>query len=198
MKEKKILIIISILFLTGGLTGCSNKIDISNNNETSTNNNESEIENTVEKNEERQYTSESLEDEISKQPVIVYSTDYLVQDESYKCLYPDILIANIKNNSGKDIKNVTIAFVAWDSNNFPIKIDPKYGRTSYLQLVDFDDVNLVNGQTYDDNGLGLSCTSDTNINSFKAIVVDYSDFSGNKWKNPLYEDWKKLYENKQL
>ena len=90
------------------ITGCSNTNDskeTGNNNLNSSNiteNSNSEQNNKKDKEEEKkkepEYTKESLDEEISKQPVIVYSTEYLVQDADYKCLYPDLLIANIKNS----------------------------------------------------------------------------------------------------
>lgn len=190
------------------ITGCSNTNDskeTGNNNLNSSNiteNSNSEQNNKKDKEEEKkkepEYTKESLDEEISKQPVIVYSTEYLVQDADYKCLYPDLLIANIKNNSETDVKKAEVAFVAWDNNGFPVKIDPKYGSSSYIQTVKYDDVNLTNGQTYDETGLGLGCTSESNIKTFKAIVVSYTDFDGNTWKNPLYSTWKNFYEDKKL
>ena len=100
------------------ITGCSNTNDskeTGNNNLNSSNiteNSNSEQNNKKDKEEEKkkepEYTKESLDEEISKQPVIVYSTEYLVQDADYKCLYPDLLIANIKNNSGTDVKKAEV------------------------------------------------------------------------------------------
>ncbi len=202
MKNKtlSILLIVLCVICLFGTTSCGiikKPLDNNTSNGNNTNNN-NQSQNQNGQSESSKYTKESLEMEISNQPVVVYSTEYLVQDEDYKCLYPDLLIANIKNNSGKSIKNAEIAFVAWDSNGFPIKIDSKYGRDSYVQIVDFDDVNLTNGQTYDDTGLALGCTYESKIKTFKAIVKSYTDFEENTWQNPLYTVWKDFYENKPL
>lgn len=145
-------------------------------------------------------TSEELETALLEEPMYVESTKYIVQDERYKSLYPDLLQAVIKNNSGTDIKNAVVAFVAWDSNGFPVKIETKYsfGRGSYVVQCNYSDVNLVDGDTYGD-GSGLSLDSDTdNIATFKAIVVSYEDFDGNSWDNPYYNTWVEKYSDKKL
>ena len=200
--KKRILFIILCGILLLGTTGCGNYIyspnKLTNNNSNNNSNNNNTTQDRDIQVEEKKYTKESLENAISSQPVIVYSTEYLIQDEDYKCLYPDLLVANIKNNSGEDVKNVQVASVAWDSNGFPIKIDSKYGSDIYVPIVDFDDVNLTNGQTYDDTGLALGCTTESKIKTFKAIVVNYTDFDGNTWKNPLFNSWKDFYEDKKL
>ena len=60
---------------------------------------------------------------LMEQPLAVISTQYIVQDEQYKFLYPDMLQAVLKNNTTEDIKDAVVAFVAWDENNLPMKIE---------------------------------------------------------------------------
>lgn len=141
----------------------------------------------------------SLINQISNQDVRVISTDYTVQDERYKSLYPDLLKAIIVNNTSYDIRDAVVAFVAWDNNNLPVKIKGRYDMTgSYIKRVNYSDINLVPGSTYGENeGLGLDDDCD-NISTFKAIIVSYETFDGIKWSNPLYSSWCKLYEGVKL
>lgn len=141
-----------------------------------------------------------LEAKLAEQPVYVVSTDYLIQSDDYKTLYPDMLNAVIKNNSGTDVKNVIVSFVAWDKNYLPVKIIGQYdfNEGSYISECDFGDVNMVDGSTFgEDSGMSLSQDCD-NIKIIKAIVKEYTDFDGNKWENPYYNDWTSAYENKKL
>jgi len=144
-------------------------------------------------------TNKELEKKLLEQPMYVASTEYLVQSEDLKALYPDMLNAVIKNTSGADVKNAQVAFVAWDENNFPVKIKGQYDFDdgSYVRECDFGDVNMVDGSTFGEDQ-GLSLSSDiNNIKTIKAIVFEYTDFDGNKWENPYYRTWKSLYENKK-
>lgn len=145
-------------------------------------------------------TLAEFEDKLKTLPMYVESTRYIVQDEKYKSLYPDMLSAVIKNQSGTSVKNAVIAFVAWDSNGFPVKI---YGKTdfsgAYAKLCNYGDVNMVDGATFGDNkGMSINYSKCKNIATFKAIVVQYTDFDGKTWNNPLYDTWRGIYENKVL
>lgn len=145
-------------------------------------------------------TADELEAALLEQPMYVESTSYLVQSEEYKTLYPDLLQATIKNNSGTDIKNAVLSYAAWDANGFPIKIIPQFSFDggSYVVSCNLEDVNMVDGATYgQDKGMTLSDDMD-NIETFKVIVKSYEDFDGNTWENPCYNDWVNMYSNKKL
>lgn len=166
-------------------------------------------ENNVEKNvtEEKQekkeevkktLTAEELNNELSKLPIVITHTEYIVQDPELKSLYPDALNTVFQNNSGKDVKDVVLGLVAWDENNFPVKIQGQFanGKDYYLEL-NCSDTNMINGATYGED-TGLMLDKDNNIAKFKAVVVSYTDFEGNTWKNDLVDDFKELYYNKKL
>lgn len=145
-------------------------------------------------------TYSELDTKLLEQPMYVDSSDYIVQSEDYKSLYPDMLNAVIKNNSGTDVKTATVAFVAWDENNFPVKIAGQFDFNdgNYVKKCEFDDVNMVDGSTYgEDMGFSLNEQCD-NIKIFKVIVMGYTDFDGNEWENPYYDTWVSTYENKKL
>lgn len=145
-------------------------------------------------------TSLELDAALLEQPMYVEKADYIVQDEKYKVLYPDMLQAIIKNNSGTDVKNAVIAFAAWDANGFPVKIKTAHSLRdgNYVVECNYGDVNMVDGSTYGSES-GLPLDSDTdNIATFKAIVVNYDDFDGNTWENPHYDTWIEMYSDKKL
>lgn len=141
----------------------------------------------------------SIESIISSQDVKVVSTKYIVQDEQYKNLYPDMLQAVIENNTNVDIKNAVVAFVAWDENGLPVKIKGKidFSTGAYIQEVNYKDINLIPGATYGNNN-GFSIDESCGIKSFKAIVVSYEDFDGGSWYNPCYSDWCTAYSGVKL
>lgn len=145
-------------------------------------------------------TSEELDALLLEQPMYVESTNYVVQSDEYKTLYPDMLQAMIKNNSGTDVKNAVVAFVAWDNNGFPIKIFSSgvdlHG--AYIKVVNYGDVNMTNGSSFGSDS-GFSIDADKcDIATFKAIVVSYDDFDGNTWNNPYYDTWVGMYSDKKL
>ena len=135
---------------------------------------------------------------LAEQPLYVSSTEYFVQSQGPKILFPDMLQAIITSNSTEDIKDAVVAFVAWDNNNLPVKIQNQFdfGGGSYVKQVNYKDINLVNGASYGENG-GYELDENSNISKFKAIVVSYETFDGNVWKNPYYENFKTTYEGKK-
>ncbi len=137
---------------------------------------------------QKELTPEELDALLLEQPMYVESTEYVVQDEKLKALYPDILKAVIRNNSGTDVKNAVVAFVAWDENNFPVKIYSSGVdiNGSYVKECLYNDVNMLNGTSHgEDSGLSID-EKESKIATFKAIVVSYEDFNHKTWDNPYY------------
>lgn len=213
---KKLTCVLCAVLLTLSLTACtttseneansSDKIS-SNVNSDSKNDASSETKseaNTESKEESKapekpKMTSSELESEISKQDVRITSTRYIVQDEDYKTLYPDLLQATFINNSDLDLRDVSVAFVAWDKNGLPVKIKGQidFSDGSYVQKCKYSDVNLIPG-TKGGEGGGLALDGDIdNIDKFKAIVVSYESFDGDTWENPLFDTWIELYSGKR-
>lgn len=144
-------------------------------------------------------TEDKLLSQIDAQELKVVKTKYVVQDEKYKALYPDMLQAVIQNDTSCDIKNALVAFVAWDSNNLPVKIKGSidFSDGSYIKEVNYGDINLVPGKKFGESS-GFEVDENCNIKTFKAIVVSYETFDGTTWENPLYEDWCEFYEGVKL
>ena len=139
-----------------------------------------------------------LEKDLKKQDLYAYDAKYVVQDEKYKSFYPDMLQALIKNNTNKDIRDVQFGFVAWDKNGLPIKLKGNidFGK-SYIRGVSGDAVNIPAKGKFGDKH-GFSIDKDLEVDTFKPIVVSYTDFKGNKWHNPKFDEFIKVYEGKRL
>lgn len=144
-------------------------------------------------------TESDLAAQIETQEFRVVSTKYVVQHEEYKSLYPDVLQVILENNTSFDIKNAVVAFVAWDANNLPVKIKGSidFSDGSYIALVNYNDINMIPNSTYGESS-GYEIAQTCNISDFKAIVVSYETFEGDTWKNPLFGEWRKLYEGVKL
>lgn len=147
---------------------------------------------------EIQKTSLSIgdfENLLNQMPVFVKSTKYTVQDEQYKSLYPDMLQAVLQNSTSSDVKNAVVAFVAWDSNNLPVKIKGSldFSDGTYIQMVNYNDINMVPNSTFGESS-GFEIDESCNISTFKAVVVSFETFEGDTWENPYYDEWCKLYE----
>ena len=143
-------------------------------------------------------TEEELLELLAAQPLAVTKTEYLVQSDEWKTLYPDMLSAILLNNSDEAIQNAVVAFVAWDKNNLPVKIEGQFDFMggSYIKEVRYDEINLIPGETFGENK-GYSLSQNTTIATCKAIVVSYETFEGVTWNNPYYEDFRELYEGKK-
>ena len=124
----------------------------------------------------------------------------LVQSEEYKSLYPDVLQAILVNNTQSDIKDVVVAFAAWDENDLPVLIKGQfdYNPASYIRRVSYAGINMVPGSTYGENtGMRLD-ESISGIVTVKAIVASYVTFDGETWENPEYEAFIEEYSGKKL
>lgn len=131
-------------------------------------------------------------------PLSVVKTEYVVQDEQYKSLYPDMLSTVIMNNTDSDIKDAVLAIVAWDSNNLPIKLMGQidFGGGEYFKKVNYSDINLVGGSTYGEDS-GFSLNESCKVASFKTIVLSFETFDGDKWENPYVDSFCEAYEGKK-
>lgn len=140
-----------------------------------------------------------FENLLSHQPISIMNTEYVVQDENLKALYPDLLVVSIKNNTDQDIKNAVVSFFAWDENNLPLKVEGQFdfSDTTYVKKVNFFDINIVAGGTFDEKK-GLALNENPKIKTFKAILESYETFDGTIWKNPYYDEFCDLYEGKKL
>lgn len=141
-----------------------------------------------------------LEEELSNQDVTVENVEYLIQDDRHKALYPDMLSVIVKNDSDLDIKDITYGFVAWDSNGLPVRLKGSidFSDGQFFSEGEGQSVNIAPGETFG-RGYGWELDEEMDkISSFKAIVTEYEGFNGEKFQNPLLNEFRKIYEGKRL
>ena len=139
-------------------------------------------------------TAEELEEQLAAQPLAVVRTEYIVQSADYKTLYPDMLSAVVRNNGEEDIRDLVVAFAAWDDNGLPILIKGNidFSDGAYYRQAEATGINLVPGDEWG-QGSGYSIEDGLNIDSFVAVVVSYTSFDGEEWDNPYFAEWKAMY-----
>ena len=134
--------------------------------------------------------------------ITVESAKRVVQDEEFKSLYPDLVNIIIKNNgTSATIKNLVIAYLAFDKGGYPIKI------VGHLSFSDGDyearglaeDVNLEVGQKFGEGkGYALDEDCGNRIKYVLACVVSADLYNDQVWENPLYDDWSATFKDKPL
>lgn len=139
-----------------------------------------------------------LDKTIKEQNIGIIESQYLVQSEDKKNLYPDMLQIVMKNNTEQTISNVHVAFAAWDKNKRPVKIrSHTHDGIDYIDQVTYSNIDLAPGESYGKD-VGYPLMQNNNIAHFKAIIVSYETTDGNTWENPYFSDFCELYEQKDL
>ncbi|MBQ2835315.1 MAG: hypothetical protein IJE68_00540 [Clostridia bacterium] len=135
----------------------------------------------------------------NEQEVTVERTGIAIQHDEYKSLYPDMIEVIIKNNTNKTIKDYNLAILAYDKNNYPLKIKPKYDyRGGAFEFTgQADNVNIIAGAT-GGKDYGWELDSDHGISKVLAIVKDVTYYDGTTWENPYYPYWIEQYKEKPL
>ncbi|MBQ9742066.1 MAG: hypothetical protein IJV88_00125 [Ruminococcus sp.] len=136
---------------------------------------------------------DELAEVIAAQSVKATDAYYSISPETDKEEYPDMLQADIENNLTKKIKNMVVAFAAWDANGMPQKIVGKGTTTgNFVTEVTFKDIEFLANTNFGDKS-GYAVEPNHSIETVEAIVVSYTTPSGDSWENPNYEDWLYLY-----
>lgn len=196
-KIRSIIAVLIILVLTA--YGCSQKENaVSSEKEVTKNESKVEGKSKVKK-ESNTLNAQSLENKLENQDIVIENGRYLIRSEEYKSLYPDALQAYIRNNTGKDIKDITFGFVAWDKNGLPIKIKRSvdFSDGNYFTGVKGEAANIAPGDLYGED-TGMELDKDMDIEYFKPIIASYEDFEGNTWENKELKNFLKIYEGKRL
>ena len=154
----------------------------------------------IKDNKEEKNIAELKKDALSF-PLQIVSTDILKQtdDSSEKNLYPDLYSVQLKNTTTADIKEYTVAILAWDENDLPVKIKGKisFSDGSYIVRVGTDDANLVpDATTKKDSGFELH--KSMKLKTLQAIVLDYTDFDGNVVENDKADAYLDAIEGKKI
>lgn len=135
----------------------------------------------------------------NNQEVTVESARIYVQHPNYKSLYPDSIEVIIKNNTNKTIKNYSISILAYDSNNYPLKVQTQYnfGRATYEFIGLAENANIIAGAT-GGKDYGWALEEEHKISKLLALVKEVEYYDGSKWENPYYEYWLEQHKEKPL
>jgi hypothetical protein len=135
----------------------------------------------------------------SEQLVVVESANIIVQDSTYKALYPDMIQVIVKNNSDKTIKNMKVGSLGFDSNGYPVKIKTEFRISDgdYEFVGNAEDVNILPGQVFGrDNGWKLD--ENHGISKVLSCVKTVTYYDGTTWDNPYYQYWLNEYKENPL
>ena len=145
--------------------------------------------------------SEALSKEEAKenQLVTVQGANIVVQSSSDRKLYPDMMLAELKNVSEDTVKSYTVGFLAYDENGLPLAIKGSYDISgeAYEKLAQEQGVNILAGGTHK-NKTGWGVTEDHGITYLIACVKEVDFLEQGQWKNPYYAYWLEEYAEKQM
>lgn len=139
-------------------------------------------------------TAHELDVLFGLEEVCITEEIYLIQSETDKVNYPDMLQVMVANRSDEDIRDLEILVLAWDKNHLPLKLKSSSGLVSddYPLILRYEDVNLAAGDMFgEDRGFSLDISM--NVENFVAIPLTYETFSGESWENPYLDSFLKLY-----
>ncbi len=135
----------------------------------------------------------------ANQKVVLVDEPYItVQSDRWKALYPDMIMAPVKNNSDQTVKSYVVGFLAWDANGYPVKLEWNTGLTSaYLIMGTGSDANILPGETYGyDKGWGID--EDCSFTTIKGCIKSVTFYDGTTWNNDYYNYWIEEYKEKPL
>lgn len=140
-------------------------------------------------------TETELEEVLASQDLSITGV-YVTPKEDLYFAHGDMLQVILKNNTGETVRDVVVAFAAWDKNGIPIRIKGSISiyDGKYVTFANYDGVNLLDGQTIGEDS-GFYVDEDLNIVEVKAIIVSYELLDGTIWENPNLIDFYELYEN---
>lgn len=122
---------------------------------------------------------------LDQQPLSVESASYVVQDQQYKALFPDMLQATVRNGTGETVTKAVVAFAAWDINGNPVAIEAKYDfiRGFYIREVTFQDLAVPAGETFGER-YGFKIEESCRVARVKAIAVGCETSGGTPGPTP--------------
>ena len=135
----------------------------------------------------------------NNQLIVVESCKIISQHTSLKILYPDMIQVIVKNKSKKTIKDMVVSCLAYDNNNYPLKIKSKFdfSGSDYELIGNADNVNIVAGAKFGQES-GWELDEKHGISKSIACVKNVTFYDNTTWENPYYEYWIEQYKEKPL
>lgn len=184
MKKSIAILLMLILVISCVFFGCSKKEETDNQETTQS---------------QQQQDVNALEQELSKQPLVVLTTNYLKKGDPANTFQNDVVSAYIMNSSEKNVTYAVVAFAAWNDKDEPVLIKSKSGDDGeYVVRISYMNLNVPKGNIFGDSTvLNVFNDASDNISIIKAIPVSCVFDDATNWVNPLYEDFCAAYEGKE-
>lgn len=199
MKKKIIAICAALALILTGCTKPANEEPKADTDKPAQN----EAKDDAAKSDENKDKPEASEPEVEKVSLGKFNTLLMDQDvhvEASKFLTNEgKLQISLNNVTDKEINKVTVAFVAWDKDKQPVKIQGKADASAedFVKMVDFDNITIAaNGE--EPTVLEYELAEGLGIRTFESIVVSAQGKDGLEWTNPLFDSWKQTYEGKEF
>ena len=140
---------------------------------------------------------------LQRLPVAVVNAGYLEQSEDFNYLRPNLLQATMRNQSGQDISDVTVGFLAWDKDGNPMSISA-FGIVttglsgSFFFQGEYSDMIVRDGVEFGQDSGFMMAEQSFGIHTAKAIVISYTTVDGTTWENPYVNAWRLAYEGNPI
>lgn len=141
-----------------------------------------------------------IKDDAKKQELEKLKTEQevsVVSATKHKEWYSDTLSGIrviVQNNTQKVVKSYIVSVLAYDSSNYPLKIE----YNNYEKIFKSDGANIQAGATHGKDNYCDIYYEVEKISSALACVKEVEYYDGTTWENPYYEYWLEEYKEKPL
>ena len=142
----------------------------------------------------------TIKDKAKKQEVEKLKTEQevvVLSATKHKEWYSDTLSGIrviVQNNTEKVVKSYIVSVLAYDSSNYPLKIE----YNDYEKIFKSDGANIQAGATHGKDNYCDIYYEVEKISSALTCVKEVEYYDGSTWENPYYEYWLEEYKEKPL